>query len=109
MFKLYNLFRDNLKMEIYLFKDQIQVSWKKTCHFQQYFSFICGGQQWIAGIHLNTFESQKLNNIYMGRFGQIMIYFGKSGAVLVGGVLVVGGRVDMYSSPPPPLFFQYTK
>ena len=41
----------------------------------------------------------------MGRFGQIMIYFGKSGAVLVGGVLVVGGgHVDMYSSPPPPLF-----
>jgi len=76
MFKLYNLFRDNLKMEIYLFKDQIQVSWKKTCHFQQYFSyivaiiFICGGQQWIAGIHLKTFESQKLNNIYMGRFGK---------------------------------------
>ena len=45
----------------------------------------------------------------MGRFGQIMIYFGKSGAVLVGGVLVVGGRVDMYSSPPPPPFFSVHK
>jgi hypothetical protein len=51
-------------MDIYLFKDQIQVSWKKNRHFQQYFSFICGGQQWIAGIYLKTFDSQKIYNLY---------------------------------------------
>ena len=52
MFKVYKLFLNNLKMEIYLFKDQIQVFHEKnTRHFQQYFSdieavsFIFGGQQ----------------------------------------------------------------
>jgi hypothetical protein len=33
MFKLYKLFRDNLEMEMYLFKDQIQASWKKNVIF----------------------------------------------------------------------------
>jgi hypothetical protein len=41
MFKVYKLFLNNLKMEIYLFKDQIQVFHEKnTHHFQQYFSDI---------------------------------------------------------------------
>ena len=74
MFKVYKLFLNNLKMDIYLFKDQIQVFHEKnTRHFQQYFSdieavsFIFGGQQWIAGLYLKTFDSQKVYNLYWAR------------------------------------------
>ena len=74
MFKVYKLFLNNLKMDIYLFKDQIEVFHEKnTRHFQQYFSdieavsFIFGGQQWIAGLYLKTFDSQKVYNLYWAR------------------------------------------
>jgi hypothetical protein len=43
MFKLYKLFLNNLKIEIYLFKDQIQASWKKTS-LSTKFQLYRGGQ-----------------------------------------------------------------
>jgi len=70
---------------------------KKNLSLSAIFQLYCGGQFYLWRTTMNpgntfkkTFESQKLNNIYMGRFGQIMIYFGKK-----------WGRFDMYSSPLP--------
>jgi hypothetical protein len=66
-------------------------------------SFIFGGQQIIAGIYLKTFDSQKLYNIYMGRFGQMMIYFGKKwgrlgrGSIGNGGVLTCIHHLPLFA------------
>ena len=53
------------------------------------------------GNTFKNFESQKLNNIYMGHFGKKWGRFGR-------GCFGSGGRSNMYSSPPP-LFITRSK